>query len=300
MEDVGIDMPEDILTYDLLRRLPKNLDNIKQKITHSKDGEDIKPEVLIDHLEIHLNELKVSMGNQAENLETAMFTKEDTRCRTGAHNPYSTNHIKDDCFFLHPEKREAYNKRINGKNVSSFSTFSSHYPNGFILDSGSTSHMVSDKKLFIHLDETETGVINTSCGQNTLCIEGKGSISLIFDKKPVVFHNVLYVPKITVNLLSLRHLLLEQCSLKFSTNHFTVHKNNQLFLEGNYHGNIPVINFERPIHQSHLSSAEMLHKSLGHVSYRRIRSKMGIPVSAPEICKSCAVVKITKASFKTQ
>jgi hypothetical protein len=75
-------------------------------------------------------------------------------------------------------------------------------------------------------------------------------------------------------------------------------KNDELFLEGKYHNNIPVIKLEPDFQSSHLSSDEILHKSLGHVSYRRIRSKIGIPIKAPETCKSCAVVKITKASFK--
>ncbi|KNZ61289.1 hypothetical protein VP01_14251g1, partial [Puccinia sorghi] len=30
----------------------------------------------------------------------------------------------------------------------------------------------------------------------------------------------------------------------------------------------------------------------------RIRSKLGIPVSPPEICRACAVSKITRSSFK--
>ncbi|KNZ53367.1 hypothetical protein VP01_3263g3 [Puccinia sorghi] len=42
----------------------------------------------------------------------------------------------------------------------------------------------------------------------------------------------------------------------------------------------------------------MLHKSLGHVSYNRIRKKLGIPIDMPEKCRACAVVKITKSSFK--
>jgi hypothetical protein len=42
----------------------------------------------------------------------------------------------------------------------------------------------------------------------------------------------------------------------------------------------------------------MLHKSLRHVSYQRIRQKLGIPIKAPEVCKTCAVVKVTKALFK--
>jgi hypothetical protein len=40
--------------------------------------------------------------------------------------------------------------------------------------------MVSDKRMFIALDETKKGLINTSCGKNTLNIEGKGTISLKF------------------------------------------------------------------------------------------------------------------------
>jgi hypothetical protein len=160
--------------------------------------------------------------------------------------------------------------------------------------------MVSDKKMFIYLDKNKKRIINTSCGSNTLRIEGKGTISVNYKILHITFHNVLFVPKISVNLLSLRHLLLKQCKLNFIVNHFTIHKNDQLFLEGNYHNNIPVVNLETHHQHSHLSSAELLHKSLGHVSYRRIRSKISIPINAPKTCKSCALVKITKASFKSR
>lgn len=173
MEDVGIEIPEDILTYELLRRVPKNLENIKQKITHSKNGKDINPKTLIKHLEIHINELKFSSGDKAVSIESAMFTKEDTRCKNGAHNPFSTTHQKEYCWMLFPEKRKAFLKRSQGSNVSSFSTYSSNHPKVFIIDSGSTSHMVSDVKLFIHLDKTKEGMINTSYGPKTLKIKGK-------------------------------------------------------------------------------------------------------------------------------
>jgi hypothetical protein len=163
MEDVGIKLPEDIITYDLLRRLPRSLDNIKQSITPSKNGEEIKPKSLLDHLEIHLNKLKVSTANKLESVTATMFTKEDTRCIPGQHNPYSKTHPKDECWKVYPEKREAYLKKEEESEVSSFSNFLFKHPTIFILDSGSTSHMISDQKLFKHLDETEGGMINTSC-----------------------------------------------------------------------------------------------------------------------------------------
>jgi hypothetical protein len=300
MEDVGITLPKDIITYDLLRRLPASLDNIKQTITHSRNGEDIKPKALLDHLEIHLNELKVSSSSNAESIATSMFTKEDPRCIPGHHNPFAKSHPKENCWKVYPEKRVEYLKKKEDSQVSSFSTFSLSQPSIFILDSGSTSHMISDRNLFTHLDERESGLINTSCSYSTLKIEGKGTVQLFFKNKLIILHNVLLVPKITVNVLSLRHFLLEQCQINFCINHFTITKNGKPYLDGLYQHNLPVLELLPPAPHSHLTAAEILHKSLGHVSYSRIRQKLGIPLKTPEICKSCAVVKVTKASFKNQ
>jgi len=109
MEDVGIHLQEDIITYDLLRRLPSSLDNIKQSITHSRNGEDIKPEILLDHLEIHMNELKVSSTAKSE--ATTMFTKEDQRCIPGKHNPFSESHTKERCWFEKPHLRPKFSNK---------------------------------------------------------------------------------------------------------------------------------------------------------------------------------------------
>ncbi|KNZ59542.1 hypothetical protein VP01_1707g1 [Puccinia sorghi] len=70
-------------------------------------------------------------------------------------------------------------------------------------------------------------------------------------------------------------------------------------MSGSYIGNLPSLEFENLNQSSHLSSAEFLHKSLGHVSYHRLRKKLGIPLKIVNNCESCAVSKITKASFKS-
>ncbi|KNZ47499.1 hypothetical protein VP01_6356g1, partial [Puccinia sorghi] len=129
-------------------------------------------------------------------------------------------------------------------------------------------------------------MINTSCGSNNLEIKGKGSIAVIYRKKPLVFHNVLLVPKISVNFLSLRQLLIEKCNVQFNLNQFTVRKKDKTQFEGHYHNNIPVINLEKAKNHSHLIQAENLHKSLGHISYSRIRNKLGIPIKPQSVCKA--------------
>ncbi|KNZ53977.1 hypothetical protein VP01_3087g5 [Puccinia sorghi] len=111
MEDVGIKIQEDIITYDLLKQLPRSLDNIKQTITHSRDGEEIKPETLLHHLEIHLNELKVTNASKSKTIVTTMYTNEDQRCSAGTHNPNSRTHTKDKCWALYPEKRLVFLKK---------------------------------------------------------------------------------------------------------------------------------------------------------------------------------------------
>ena len=85
--------------------------------------------------------------------------------------------------------------------------------------------------------------------------------------------------------------------LNFEINKFSVLKHGQIILEGNYQNNLPVIEFQHCHQQSHLSSSEILHKYLGHIRYGRIQHKLGIPVKAEEKCQSCAMAKITKASY---
>ncbi|KNZ50595.1 hypothetical protein VP01_4335g1 [Puccinia sorghi] len=111
MVDVGIHIPEDIITDDLIKRLPNSLKNIKQIITHSCDGEDIKPKKLHNHLGIHLNALKVSLATKGEVVATSMYTSDNQKFLGGQHNPNSKTHTKE------KKKEEAQ--------FSSYSTFSS-------------------------------------------------------------------------------------------------------------------------------------------------------------------------------
>ncbi|KNZ44893.1 hypothetical protein VP01_8725g2 [Puccinia sorghi] len=74
MEDFGIVVPPDLLTCDLLRRLPSNMNNIKQAITHSKNGKDITLEALLNHLEIHKNDLKLATSSKSESSTITMLT----------------------------------------------------------------------------------------------------------------------------------------------------------------------------------------------------------------------------------
>jgi transposase InsO family protein len=155
--------------------------------------------------------------------------------------------------------------------------------------------MTSNINLFTSLNLKEGGVVRTSSGADSLSIKGTGSISLSNEYGNLVLNNVLFIPEIVVNLLSVRCLVLDGYKVQFNHNEFFVHKNNSVVMKGHYIGNLPSLEFKN--HHSFLSSSESLHKALGHVSYHRIRHKLGIPVKPNTICEACAVSKITKGSF---
>ncbi|EFP79201.1 uncharacterized protein PGTG_05522 [Puccinia graminis f. sp. tritici CRL 75-36-700-3] len=58
------------ITFDW-SNIENSFDNIKQSITHSKNGKNIKPKTLINHLKIHLNEQKVANASTSQNVTQA-------------------------------------------------------------------------------------------------------------------------------------------------------------------------------------------------------------------------------------
>ncbi|KNZ60792.1 hypothetical protein VP01_149g1 [Puccinia sorghi] len=160
--------------------------------------------------------------------------------------------------------------------------------------------MVSDINLFISLDLKEQGIVRTSSGHDSLEIKGIGTIKLSNEFGNIFLNRVLYVPNLVINLLSVRALVLEDFNVQFLKNSFSLSRNNQIVMSGRYEGNLPCLNFFNLEEKSFLSTSEQLHKSLGHVSYHRIRQKLGIPLRNIVSCEACALSKITRASFKSK
>jgi hypothetical protein len=290
-------LPQDLVAYILLKKLPPALTNISQQLTHS--DKELTSDLVLDHLRVYHNDQAAiaSTSSGSKNEVVALFSDASGKCKKSAHNVLS-NHPESKCWMLYPHLRPK-----NGQfesTVSSFHTSLSNFASQFILDSGSSAHMVSNLKLFFAIDLTEKGVVRTSSGKDSLKIKGIGSIKLLNEFGTTILNNVLYVPNLVVNLLSVRCLVLDNYHVEFSKNSFSISKNNEVQMNGNYICNLPSLSFSNLEHSSHLSSAEQLHKSLGHVSYHRITHKLGVPVINEKICEACSVSKITKASFKAK
>ncbi|KNZ59151.1 hypothetical protein VP01_1793g1, partial [Puccinia sorghi] len=300
LHKVGIDLPKDIIAYLILQKLPPSMSKISQQITHS--DKTITPELVLDHLRLYANNLMTLTNTANVNKQTpvSLLTEEEKKCRRGWHNPNSTSHPKANCWFLYPHLRPASSEKKLEASVSSFHSSLSQLTAKFILDSGSSSHMVSEINLFILLDPTKEGRVKTSSGNDSLAIKWIGTIKLRNQHGDLFLSHVLYVPQIIFNLLSVRCLVLEEFNVQFHKNHFSICCNKKTVMSGRYEGNLPCLDFENAQERSFLSASEELHKSLGHVSYGRLRQKLGIPLRNITSCEVCALGKIMKTSFKSK
>ncbi|KNZ46338.1 hypothetical protein VP01_734g4 [Puccinia sorghi] len=288
LHEVGIDLPKDIIAYLILHKLPPSMINISQQITHSEKP--ITTDLVLDHLCLYSNDQQILAISAASSKSVLVFllTDDSKKCKKGWHKPRSTGHTLPNCWFLYPHLRPSQDGEKGKKSeqsVSSFHSSSSKPSASFVLDSGSSSHMISDINLFISLDHSEQGVVRTSSGEESLEIKGIGSVKLIHEHGELFLHQVLYVPNLIINLLSVRCLALEDYNVQFFKHSFSISRNNNLLISGHYEGNLPCLNFSNVQTRSFLSSAEELHKSLGHNVTK---------------CEACALGKITKASFKSK
>lgn len=214
LHKVGIDLPVDIIAYLILEKLPSSMDTVVQQITHS--DRKVTPDNVLDHLRLFHNNISLGSGLANTKVESnnalSFFNKDIKPCETNWHNPRAA-HPEGLCWKLYPQLRPSFPKKKKnnttefkqgGPNVRTFhSSFSHSSTQAFVIDSGSSMHMVSDISFFNQLDRSITGSILTSSGVDSLKYTGKGTVALR-DKngQTATISDVLYTPNSTANLLS--------------------------------------------------------------------------------------------------
>jgi hypothetical protein len=193
------------------------------------------------------------------NIEMSIQTKSKSNSNTSntSNTKYKTNkncnycnkkgHLEASCYkknpSLHPNNRKSINSsssstiRDNNNNleeynlestlvssiVSKVNNSNNNYIN-FILDSGATIHTCSNKYLFTNIKPTNTSIKwgNTS---NIIKASGIGNIDVIFTStnKKVTISNVLYIPELGVNLLSLSLIINKNFSLSFNKENYYIY-----------------------------------------------------------------------------
>jgi len=214
-----------------------------------------------------------------------------------------TNHMEKNCFFR---------KDKNGDGTKmSFLTEREELRGikhtNFIVDSGSSCHMASDNTLFSKLTINKSKIMVAKKNES-MQAEGKGEI----ESEKCILKNVLYVPELTRNLLSVHAVTENGGEVIFSKDKVYIMKNNDKILEGKKENGLYTINIDK--NECYLSENQNMkskewHRKLGHLGITNIKKLLdiseGIKLSkadceAMEKCDICLKAKQTRLPFNSE
>ncbi|KAK5819226.1 hypothetical protein PVK06_024198 [Gossypium arboreum] len=178
----------------------------------------------------------------------------------------------------------------------------------WLVDSGCTHHMTADERLFKELDRSFASKIRIG-NRNLIEAKGKGNVVINTKSGNKVIFDVLFVPDIDQNLLSVGQLVEKGYSLAF--------KNGSCIVEDSYGQELVTVamtdrcfmldvnQLEKKAYTSLVDDAGLWHKRLGHVNYKSLDQlhKLNLvedmsKVEAKDtVCEVCQLGKQTRLPF---
>ncbi|GBO01452.1 Copia protein [Araneus ventricosus] len=163
----------------------------------------------------------------------------------------------------------------------------------FIVDSGATSHMCSQREWFEEL-KPSSGTV--SCADKSSRLEGAGTGVIrgrLKNGQEIVLTNVLFIPELNGNLISVKQIQKAGYSVLFKDNKAIVKGKNKTFVlcelnsKGQYVSDlIPTVS---NTFVAETEEAELGHRRLGHSGNHALR-KLVLPTS-DSFCENCVLAK---------
>ncbi|KAJ8635046.1 hypothetical protein MRB53_009313 [Persea americana] len=211
-------------------------------------------------------------------------------------------------------------KQSNSNNSSNNTTFppcphckKSNHPQksskeSWLIDSGCTSHMTYNQELFKELDKTAISKVKIGNGAY-LAVKGKGTVAIEGHTGLKLISNVLYVPNINQNLLSVGQLLEKGYKVLFDDNYclITDAQGREVFkvqMEGKSFA-LNLMEEEHAAVHKEDSTTMLWHRRLGHVHHTTLlfMKKNNLGEGLPELeeelptCATCQYGKQTRLPF---
>ena len=181
------------------------------------------------------------------------------------------------------------------------------------LDTGASSHMIGKKAFFHNIDENMKGRVKFGDG-STIPHEGKGNIYVTLTNGEILLiHNVLYLPDLKTNILSLGKLDDQSCKTSLSSGFLTIRDKAGGLLtkmkktSGNMYEMKIDINERCNLIKEEASEAWLWHKRFCHQSFYTLQEMIrgdlvkGLPQfrNLNEVCAHCISSKHSRASISS-
>ena len=191
-----------------------------------------------------------------------------------------------------------------------------HSMDYYILDSGATTHAVSNNFLLHHYHSEPNATVLLAGKGTSLKALGQGNPKGRYEGRDIVLKDVLHVPKLHKNIISISKLCADGYEVVFANNYcyisyqgqqmMKVEKKNNLYsIRINHHEQ--VIERVNAITVKQHYDLNTWHKRLGHINYQAIRKlnsteavdgfKLIESSKDDPICESCVKCKLTRKPF---
>ena len=178
-----------------------------------------------------------------------------------------------------------------------------------IIDSGASDHMFTHRELFVTYEPISEVKVNLADNSSTKAI-GKGNIKIIQGSSTVILRNVLHVPNLTKNLISVNRMLqIDDVKVRFEKEECIVELNKKVILKAQLMNGL----YEVKKQKTELANTVQVkkgkplmewHRTLGHMNCNDVL-KLADAVNGMKIsdkiqkdCEICIANKSTKYNFK--
>uniref|UniRef100_A0A0A9X817 Retrovirus-related Pol polyprotein from transposon TNT 1-94 n=1 Tax=Lygus hesperus TaxID=30085 RepID=A0A0A9X817_LYGHE len=224
-----------------------------------------------------------------------------------------TNHLEEDCFFKKfKDNKDKNNSGKQNKPKTAFLTqfclkTQSKNENTWILDSGSSSHMTSSDTVLKNKIPSSTEIQTAKKGEY-LNSKYVGTV----ETGKCVLNDVLHVPKLSKNLLSVNAITNNGGEITFFDDKVEISKNGEVILEGHKDGsglyNIDMDSQNAFVAENQLSSAMLWHRKLAHLSPDNMKKLSDLTIgmelndlkTLDNTCEVCQMSKQVKKPFQNE
>ena len=236
------------------------------------------------------------------------WRRPDVRCRRCQKMGHIEKFCKEKGDQQQGEAHAAVQQEVDQLFVAS--CFISNTPcDSWLVDSGCTNHMTSDEKLFRNLDKSIKSRVRIGNGEH-LAVEGQGTVTIKSCAGIKLVYDVMYVPEIDQNLLSVEQLVEKGFKVTFEEGKCLIFDSGgqKLFkieMQQKSFSLNPLEN-EQVAFKCQVNDSKIWHKRLGHFHHKGLqflqRNDMvrGLPNLEEKFstCNACLMGKQVRFPFK--